>query len=313
MIQLGFSGRILGDPRLRSHDSQRLASRPHLSVSLLLLRDVLAYLARHAVRLYRLPAGLAPYLTYGQDRRLLRQIEECAGELAELGAEAAGAGLRLTMHLDSSVVLSTPDEELAARSCREIEAQAALLRAFGSPEPVVVAHPGGLYDDRAAATRRCVRRLLSLSPPARETLALEHDGRLWSLSDLFAIHSQTGVRLVFDHLHHQLYNPSRLPLAAALRLALATWPPAQTPKIHFSSPRTELRIGVTGAGGARLDEPGWHEHSDYAHPFELISLLRQPTGRPYAVMLEAKAGDLALLRARADIAGFAPELAGRIA
>jgi len=309
---LGLSGRILSNPRLTTYDSQRAASRPHLSISLLYLRDVLLHLQRHTIRLYRLPAHFAPYLTHPNAPGFHNQIAECAEDLHAVGALAQASQTRLTLHVNSTVVLSTPDLDLAARSRHEIEAQAQLLSAFGLNDGVLVAHIGGIYTDHSAALERCVANIWQLSAAARALLAIEHDGRMWSLVDALHVHVRTGVPIIFDHLHHLLYDPHQLPLATALEYALATWPAERRPKIHFSSPRTELRIGSSSGGNPHLAAPQWYEHSDYAHPFELINLLRLPASRPYDVMLEAKAGDLALLRAREDVARFAPELAGEI-
>lgn len=311
--RLGFPVRILGDPRLRSHDSRRWQQRPHLSLSLLYLRDILLYLQRHHIALYRLSDAFAPYLTHPQHPEFHRQIEECANELAAVGSQARAAGIRLTMHLRSVVTLTTPDEEAAARALAEIEAQALLLDALGLDDALLVCHPGGRYGERRRALERLALRVERLSPRARRLLAIEHD-RCFSLNDLLHAHARTGLRVIFDHLHHQLYNPERLSEREALEYALMTWPPVQRPKVHFSSPRTELRIvestdGTSRRIGRSIEPPNPNEHSDYVHPFECIRFLREAAGlRPFDVMLEAKAGDLALLRLREDILRFAPEL-----
>jgi UV DNA damage endonuclease len=60
-----------------------------------------------------------------------------------------------------------------------------------------------------------------------------------------------------------------------------------------------------------LHAPLWTRHSDFIHPFEFIDFVHAAQGlRTFDVMLEAKAKDLALLRLRADLARFAPDLAG---
>jgi UV DNA damage endonuclease len=56
-----------------------------------------------------------------------------------------------------------------------------------------------------------------------------------------------------------------------------------------------------------------NQHSDFLDPFAVIDLLRIAQAarvRPFDIMLEAKAKDLALLRLREQIGQFAPELAG---
>ena len=71
-------------------------------------------------------------------------------------------------------------------------------------------------------------------------------------------------------------------------------------------PQTGRRVQV-------LQAPLWTRHSDYIHPFEFIDFVRAAQGlRDFDVMLEAKAKDLALLRLRADLARFAPDLLGGV-
>lgn len=56
-----------------------------------------------------------------------------------------------------------------------------------------------------------------------------------------------------------------------------------------------------------------NQHSDFIDPFQFIDLLRSARAanlRPFDIMLEAKAKELALLRLREQIAKFAPDLAG---
>lgn len=290
MRYLGLSGRILGDPRLFHPNSSTSAA------ALLQVHDTLRYLERHAIRLYRLPPQvLAQASAFTPD------------DWAELGAVARHAQIRLSVHLDINLVFNNPDQQINQRSIAMLEQLSMIIRHVATPDPVIVAHLGGAYDNRNAALMRGVQTLDRLSHAAKAMLALEPDGRIWSLIDLLHVHAQTGIPIVYDHLHHQLLNPHGLDHATALNYALATWQADRKPKIHFSSPRTELRISMSGKRPT-LEQPQWYEHSDFAHPFELIALLRQPCEREYDVMLECKAGDLAIERVRSDLARFAPEL-----
>lgn len=277
------------------------------------LRDVMTYLAQQQITLYRLSDSLAPYLTSPQHSGFERQIEECADELASLGALVQARGLRLTVHAGMHVALATPDADEARRSVAEIVAQAALLDGVGlGPEGVIVLHVNGMYGDSRATLDRFARRYTLLPPDVRRRVVVEHDDRMWSLNDLLPLHEVCGVPIVFDYLHHMLLNPAAIPLDAAVGLALATWPANVRPKVHFSSPRTEAHLGPRGSGMAVLPpRPG--QHADFLNPFEFIGLLRAVrTLPPFDIMLEAKAGDLALLRLREDLARYAPELATRI-
>ena len=70
---------------------------------------------------------------------------------------------------------------------------------------------------------------------------LEHDDIRFSAADVLWIHEHTGVRLVFDYQHFWCLNPERLEMVDTIRRILATWPTSIRPKLHYSSPRTELR------------------------------------------------------------------------
>lgn len=315
MIRLGVAVRVLGRDGLRARDGRRAENAPHLSVSLLLVREVLAYLAELGIGCYRLADDLAPYLTHPQMPWFGGQIEECAELLGELGALARAQGQRLTMHLGMHVALSTPDEDAAARGADEIVARARLLDALDAgSEGTLVLHVGGAYDDAAAALRRFAARFERLPEPARRRLAVEPDEDRFGLPALLRLHQQIGVPIVFDALHLQLNNPERMAPGEALGLALATWPRGVRPKIHFSTQRTEAHLLPGGRGQPRrVLAPRHGQHADFVNPFEFAALLAAARGLPpFDIMLEAKAADLALLRLREDLQRFAPEVAGLV-
>jgi UV DNA damage endonuclease len=313
-MQLGFAVKIVGQPGLKSNDTRRWQSKPHLSVSLAYLRDVFAYLRQIDVHMYRLSSDLAPYVTHPDLPQFHNQIDECADELATLGQIARQDGLRLSFHPGAFVVLNSPDEAVVAKTIADLEAQTRILDRMGlGPEAVINTHVGGVYGDKQAAIDRFVERHRSLPEAVRQRLVLENDERSFDIGDTYAIHQQTGIRLVFDQLHH-LCNPAPdMSLETALGLALSTWPADQTPKIHFSTPHTAMISGETRDESGRkrrtLREPRLSQHADLIDPFAFIALCRAASDdRDFDVMLECKAKDVALLRLRRHLARLAPDL-----
>jgi UV DNA damage endonuclease len=272
---------------------------------------VLDYVQRIGVRFYRVAAGLLPPRCAAAG---LGQLAECRGELAALAALARAAHIRLTAHLDTHIALGTPDAARAAHSLEQIELQAALLEQLGTAAGnVLVVHLGGSPRDPATMAR-FARRYQALSARARACLAVEHDTSGFSLGAALRLHQQCGVPVVFDALHWQLANPEHLPLELALGLALATWPAGRRPEVHLSTARSEAHLLPRRAGGSRVVPPRFGQHADFIAVPDLLRLLRAAQGLPpFDILLEAKAGDLALLRARADLARLAPELAARLA
>jgi UV DNA damage endonuclease len=314
-MRFGFVVKPLGRPDLRSHDSRRWQNEPHLSVSLAYVRDIFSYLTASGITMYRLSSSLAPYATHSGLPQFAGQLVECRDELAHLGEIARAACLRLSIHVGQYTSLSATEPEIIARSIAELTLQARLLDAMGlGPEAVVVTHLGGVYGDPVTARDRFIRCFHALPPHVQARLALENDDSRGSVSDALDIHRRTGIRLVFDYLHHRLLNPDRLSVRHALTECLASWPAEQEPKIHFSSPRTEWLAEEPADPTAppRLRKTRWSRHSDYVNPFEFVDFLRAAEGlRPFDVMLEARARDLALLQLRRDVTDFAPDLADR--
>ena len=111
-MRLGFAVKVLGGGGLPSHDTRRWRSEPHLRVSIERLGAIFDYLASAGIDMYRMTASLAPYATHPEMPQFRGQVEECAGELAELGARAAAAGLRLSTHPGQYVVLNSEDERV---------------------------------------------------------------------------------------------------------------------------------------------------------------------------------------------------------
>ncbi len=311
---LGFVVKPLARPELKSHDTRRWQNSPHLSVSLAYLRDTFLYLDAAGIRFYRMSSDLAPYVTHPDLPRFHQQVEEAEGELVQMGALAARFGLRLSFHPSQHVVLNTPDDSLFERSASDLRTQARILNTMGLDDSaVIVTHLGGVYEDRDRSRARFATNYQRLESDTRRRIVLENDDARFGVSDVLWVHERTGIRLVFDNLHHRLYNPTGMSTREALSACLATWPVQTRPKIHFSTPRTEWLVETTPDDPIpHVRRSRWNRHADYVNPFEFIDFMRLATSlREFDVMLEVRAKDLALLQLRNDIAKYAPELAGR--
>jgi UV DNA damage endonuclease len=174
----------------------------------------------------------------------------------------------------------------------------------------------------------------------RRRLVLEHDDIRFSAADVLWIHEHTGVRLIFDYQHFWCLNPERLDMRDTFEKFLATWPAGVRPKMHFSSPRTELRevkrkitpkqreaamagkrtkskeltrapVKATARVKTVLLPPIWTGHSDFTNPFEFATFMRTAEGLEFDVMMEGKAKDVSIIKLRPDLLRFAPDVAAR--
>ena len=316
-LKLGFAVKVIGAAALKSNDNRRWQQRPHLRVSLRYLARIFDYLEANGIAMYRMSSDLAPYVTHPEMPQFHGMIKECAGELKKFGRRARRAGLRLSFHPSQFIVLNSPDPILVQKSIADLAAQTEMLDLMElARDAVVVVHAGGAYGDIDSGCARWIATYKTLSPEIRRRLVLENDDLRYSAADVLRIHEATGVPLVFDHQHFWCHNPERLELVETVKRFSKTWPAGVRPKIHFSSPRTELRQLKRKVPKSRkkkivLQPPVWTGHADFCQPFEFIGMMRSFKALEVDVMLEAKSKDLALLRLRRDLQRYAPDVAKR--
>jgi UV DNA damage endonuclease len=340
-LRLGFPVKVMGKPGLKSGDTRRWQKNPHLKCSLELLDEVLEYLRSERLDMYRLSSDIAPYATHPDMPQFHKMVAESDAELRAFGAKARAYDIRLSFHPSQYVLLNAPNPELTRKSIWDLSSQAEMLdRMELDDEAVMITHVGGVYDDHEASRARWIEGWEQCPEHVRRRLVLENDDVRFSAADVLWIHERTGVRLIFDYQHFWCLNPERLDMRDTLERFLATWPDGVRPKIHFSSPRTEMRevkqkvsarerAAAAGSGKASAGEvlkaplkpaarvktvlrpPIWTGHADFTNPFEFATFMRMAVGLVFDVMLEGKAKDLSLLRLRPDLLRFAPDVAAR--
>lgn len=316
-LRLGFPVKVLGAPGVKSNDTRRWQSNPHLRTSLEYLAAVFDYLEKNGISMYRISSDLAPYATHPDLPQFHDQVKESRKELKQIGARARKMDLRLSFHPSQFIVLNSPDPILRDKSIWDLRIQAEILdRMELGPEAVLVIHAGGSYGDNISGIDRWCATWEKLPERVKARLVLENDDLRYSAAQVLEIHGRTGVRLIFDLQHFWCLNPEKLDLTPTVEKFLATWPAGIRPKIHLSSPRTELRQAkrrnrTTGREESVLLAPVWTGHAAFIHPFEFISFLRSVPHLDFDVMIEAKAKDLAVLRLRQDLVRYAPEVAAR--
>jgi len=332
-LRLGFPVKVMGRPDLKSQDTRRWQKNPHLKCSLELLDRVLDYLKSERLDMYRLSSDIAPYATHPDMPQFHSMVADSDADLRAFGAKAKEYDIRLSFHPSQYVLLNSPNPELTRKSIWDLSSQAEMLdRMELGPEAVMITHVGGVYDDHEASRARWIEGWEACPEHVRRRLVLENDDIRFSAADVLWIHERTGVRCVFDYQHMWCLNPERLDMRAVLERFLATWPEGVRPKIHFSSPRTELReikqkivagskpkkgellkapVKPTARVKTVLRPPIWTGHADFTNPFEFATFMRMAEGLEFDVMMEGKSKDLSLLRLRPDLLRFAPDVAAR--
>lgn len=339
-LRLGFPVKVMGRPGLKSNDTRRWQQGPHLKTSLEYVDAILDYLVEVGIDMYRMSSDLAPYATHPDMPQFHGMVAESDAELAALGRKARSLDMRLSFHPSQFILLNSPDPVLTGKSIWDLSSQAEMLDRMGmGPEAVLVTHVGGVYGDREQSRARWIEGYDQCPEHVRRRLVLENDDLRFSAADVLWIHERCGVPLIFDYQHFWCLNPEGLELRPTVERFVRSWADGVRPKIHFSSPRTELREikrkvtekdreglrSPASSSGALTKEvltptsrtktvlvpPIWTGHADFTNPFEFATFMRTVHGLIFDVMLEAKTKDLSLLKLRGDLVRYAPDVASR--
>jgi UV DNA damage endonuclease len=242
---------------------------------------------RHlGIRAFRISSQLLPLATHPDWRFDLARLqceERFAAPLQACRQLAIDLDIRLSMHPDQFVVLSSPRSDVVASSLSELEYQGQLCHLLGAD--VLNIHAGGAYGCKPDALARFARNLDSLSEYPRRLLTLENDDRSYAPQDLLPFCERHGIPLVYD-VHHHRCNPDELSVEDASAAALATWD--REPHFHISSP-------LEGWAGPRPQR-----HHDFIDVADLPTMWLG-LDRPITVDVEAKAKEIALAQLQAAI------------
>jgi UV DNA damage endonuclease len=278
---------------LRRATPERL--RELIAANLEGLAAVLRFNVEHDIQLFRISSDVIPF--GGHPVNDVPWWDECAEQLGEIGAFIRDHEMRVSLHPGQYTVLCSPRLDVVEAAARDLNYHARLLDSLGiDGQHKIVIHVGGAYGDKPAALARWIDAVNHLPESVRARLIVENDERLFGAEDVLAASQGTGVPVVFDALHHRVYqrivqqaDGDPADMTPLLREVFATWNPLRDgpPKMHYSTQAVGLRPGA---------------HADEVDPAELAAFLAQtPPETPFDIMLEAKAKEQALFSVRAAL------------
>jgi UV DNA damage endonuclease len=230
--------RALTRKRLLEHseDGQRRLLEDIYRDNIQTLDNALRYCEREGISLYRLPSSIFPFSDEPFGLDVLRQFEQTLGRS---GRRATERGIRLVMHPDQFVVLSSDSESVVANSIKILQMHADIMDLLNQPRS-----PWALLEIHGGKSGRedaLVERIKALPDAIRLRLCLENDEYAYSADEIHAVCVRAGVPMVFDAHHHIVHekldsydHPS---VAEMLAKARATWPNPEEQVVHISNGR----------------------------------------------------------------------------
>ena len=198
------------------------------------------------IKLFRLSSQIFPW----SDEYFvshLKDYDEIASIMLEVGKIAKDAGQRLTMHPGPYNCLASPTKKVVEKTIRELNFHSEQFNMMGydpSPYNKINIHVGGAYGDKKGTLDAFCHNFKLLNEDTKKRLVIENDDspNEYSVNDLYwGIYKQIGIPITFDYFHHK-FNTGDLTEEEALRMASTTWPEGIAQCCHYSESRRKEKL-----------------------------------------------------------------------
>ena len=205
-----------------------------------ILKRAIAFCAARDIRLYRMTSGLFPFSDEANGAEILET--EFAPALAETGKEALEKGLRLVLHPDQFVVLSSDSDEVVKNSVKILKMHARTMDLLGQPRSEWAAI--NIHGGKSNRIDKLVASIERLPEEIRSRITFENDEYAYSSKEILEVCRRARVPMVFDAHHHicreNLEDYNHPSVAEAFRAARETWANPANQMVHISNGRTKF-------------------------------------------------------------------------
>jgi UV DNA damage endonuclease len=192
------------------------------------------------INLYRLTSGLFPFT----DEKIgMDVLEEFTEQLARAGKKANENNLRIVMHPDQFVVLSSDSDNVIENSVKILKMHAKTLDLLQQPRSEWATM--NIHGGKGDRTDKLAASVEKLPEEIRTRIAFENDEYSYSSAQILEVCRRTRVPMVFDAHHHicrekfDSYNhPSVVETFWAAR---ETWKNPENQLVHISNGREKFQ------------------------------------------------------------------------
>lgn len=244
------------------------------------LNKAISFCQQHNIQLYRLPSGLFP-LSDMEDGIGANILEEMSAELAVIGQRSQALGIRLVLHPDQFVVLSSDSPQVVETSIKILARHARTFDLLGlprSPESLMNIHGG-----KSQRPDQLIKVVDQLPEEIRNRLTFENDEYAYSSTEILEVCQRTGIPMVFDAHHHVCHEGldsyEHESVAEIFYAARETWANPEWQLVHISN--------------------GEEAFNDRKHS-ELINVMPSVYHKAPWIEIEAKAKEIAIAHLQAE-------------
>ncbi len=200
------------------------------------LNRALDFCRAQAIRLYRISSDVFPFADTEQGQMVLETLQ---AEVGATGDRATALGIRLIIHPDQFVVLSSDSPQVVANSLKILAMHGRTMDMLRQPRSAWA--PLEIHGGKGNRAQQLIAVIQQLPAAIRTRLALENDEYAYSAAEILAVCQAAGVPMVFDAHHHIIHDklssyrdPS---IAEMISAARATWPVPEWQLVHISNGR----------------------------------------------------------------------------
>ena len=210
------------------------------------LKTIVQWNNEMKIKLFRLSSQIFPW-SDEYDVKTLKDYDEIASRMREIGQIAKDGGQRLTMHPGPYNCLASPTQKVVEKTIRELNFHSEQFNMMGydpSPYNKINIHVGGAYGDKKGTLDAFCHNFKLLNEDTKKRLVIENDDspNEYSVNDLYwGIHKRIGIPITFDYFHHK-FNTGDLTEEEALRMASTTWPKGIAQCCHYSESRRKEKL-----------------------------------------------------------------------
>ena len=245
------------------------------------LSEILKYNIKNNLHFYRLTSKLIPLATH--DEVSYDYINPFKNKFNILNNLIKNNNLRIDVHPDQFTVLNSPRENVLKNTFKILEYHYNILDALKIQDKVIILHVGGCQFGKKKSITRFINNFNKLPEYIQKCIVIENDDKIFNITDCLYISNKLNIPVVLDY-HHFICNNNGELIEDLIVDIFKTWK-NKTPKIHFSSPKSNLK-------------KEFRSHHDYISADTFIEFLNKIKfiNQDFDIMLEAKAKDDALFR-----------------
>lgn len=243
------------------------------------LEQILKYNICNNIHFYRLTSKLIPLATHNNIN--YDYITPFLNKYKKIGNLINNNNLRVDVHPDQFNVLNSINKEVVNNTIKSLEYHYKILNALNIKNKIIILHVGGNTFGKEKSIKRFINNFNKLPNYIKKTIAIENDDKIFNIKDCLYISKILDIPIVFDYHHYMCNNDGEL-IEDYIIDIFKTWK-NKTPKIHFSSPKSNLKRE-------------FRSHHDYINADTFINFINKIKfiNISFDIMIEAKAKDNAL-------------------